>query len=125
MEKMTKSASGSRNGQCTGATLAAPPPEIAATLNVIGGKWKILILWQLLKRTCRFNELRRAIPGVSQHMLTTHLRALEAEGVLKRTLYAEVPPRVEYCLTDHGRELSAVMRALATWGARHLRSRAR
>ena len=100
--------------------LVEPPPEIAATLGVIGGKWKILILWQLLRRVCRFNELRRAIPGISQHMLTVHLRDLEREGVLTRTVFAEVPPRVEYALSDHGVSLGQVMKVLAEWGQSHL-----
>lgn len=80
----------------------------------------MLILWQLLGRTCRFNELRKAIPGISQHMLSSTLRALEAEGVVTRTVFAEVPPRVEYQLTDHGRRLEKVTRALADWGDEHL-----
>ena len=102
------------------AALADPPPEIAATLSVLGGKWKILILWQLLRRPCRFGELRRAIKGVSQHMLTLHLRELEEERILTRTVFAEVPPRVEYALTPHGRTLNEVVRVLAEWGASHL-----
>ena len=103
------------------AALADPPPEIAATLAVLGGKWKILILWQLLRRPCRFGELRRAIKGVSQHMLTVHLRELEVEGILTRTVFAEVPPRVEYALTPHGATLNGIIRALAKWGASHTR----
>jgi DNA-binding HxlR family transcriptional regulator len=102
------------------AALREPPPEIDATLAVLGGKWKILILWQLTKRPCRFNELRRAIAGVSQHMLTTHLRELEGQGIVSRKIFAEVPPRVEYALTDHGRTLGAVMRTLAKWGKTHM-----
>lgn len=100
--------------------LIEPPPEIAATLSVLGGKWKVLILWQLLGRPCRFNELRRAIDGVSQHMLTMHLRELESEGVLTRTVFAEVPPRVEYALSEHGKSLGQVMKVLAEWGQLHL-----
>ena len=100
--------------------LAQPPLEITATLSVLGGKWKILILWQLLRRPCRFNELRRAIPGISQHMLTMHLRELEDERVLTRTVFAEVPPRVEYALTEHGKTLGYVMKGLAEWGMSHV-----
>ena len=103
--------------------LADPPPEIAATLSVLGGKWKILILWQLLRRPCRFGELRRAIKGVSQHMLTVHLRELEQEGILIRTVFAEVPPRVEYAVSPHGATLNGVMRALGEWGASHAKSK--
>lgn len=102
------------------AALREPPPEIDATLAVLGGKWKILILWQLIGRPCRFNELRRAITGVSQHMLTTHLRELEGQGIVSRKIFAEVPPRVEYSLTDHGKTLGTVLRALAEWGKTHL-----
>ena len=105
--------------------LAEPPPEIAATLLVLGGKWKILILWQLLRRPCRFGELRRAINGVSQHMLTMHLREMEQEGIVIRTVFAEVPPRVEYALSPHGMTLNEVMKVLGKWGTTHLAIRAR
>jgi len=115
MEKMTESPT------CRHATsLSEPPPEIDATLSVLGGKWKMLILWQLLGRPRRFNELRRAITGVSQHMLTVQLRDLESQGVITRTIFAEVPPRVEYALSEHGKSLGGVMRALAEWGKSHL-----
>jgi DNA-binding HxlR family transcriptional regulator len=97
-----------------------PPPEIAATLSVLGGKWKVLILWQLMRRPCRFNELRRAAPGVSQHMLTHSLRELKSEGIITRTVLPEAPPRVEHALSEHGRSLGDVVGALAQWGARHL-----
>ncbi|WP_320202065.1 winged helix-turn-helix transcriptional regulator [Agrobacterium sp. rho-13.3] len=103
--------------------LARPPPEIFATLSIFGGKWKVLTLWQLLRRPCRFNELRRAIPGVSQHMLTVTLRDLENEHILVRTVFAEVPPRVEYALTEHGKTLAHVMKALGDWGQVHLDAR--
>ena len=102
------------------ASLTEPPPEIEATMSVLGGKWKMLILWQLMRRPCRFNELRRAITGVSQHMLTVQLRDLESQGVITRTIFAEVPPRVEYALTEHGKSLGGVMRALTEWGVSHL-----
>jgi DNA-binding HxlR family transcriptional regulator len=115
MEKLTDS---STCGRAT--SLPEPPPEIDATLSVLGGKWKILILWQLMRRPCRFNELRRAITGVSQHMLTVQLRDLESHGVITRTIFAEVPPRVEYALSEHGKSLGDVMRALAEWGKSHL-----
>jgi DNA-binding HxlR family transcriptional regulator len=115
MEKLTDSPT---CGQAT--SLPEPPPEIDATLSVLGGKWKMLILWQLMRRPCRFNELRRAIVGVSQHMLTVQLRDLESQGVITRTIFAEVPPRVEYALSEHGKSLRDVMRALAEWGKSHL-----
>jgi DNA-binding HxlR family transcriptional regulator len=101
-------------------SLSGPPPGDRPTLSVLGGKWKMLILWQLLGRPCRFNELRRAITGVSQHMLTVQLRDLESQGVITRTVFAEVPPRVEYALSEHGKSLAGVMRSLAEWGKSHL-----
>src|SRR5258708_22298905 len=106
MENMTEA--------CRHATsLSEPPPEIDATLSVLGGKWKMLILWQLLRRPCRFNELRRAITGVSQHMLTVQLRDLETQGVIKRTVFAEVPPRGEYAVSEYCKSLGVVLRSFA------------
>ena len=100
--------------------LDGPPPEIQAALKVLSGKWTLMILCQLAKRVARFNELKRTIPGITQHMLTTSLRELEANGLVQRTIYAEVPPRVEYQMTAHGRSLKPVIEALAHWGALHL-----
>lgn len=91
--------------------------EIRAAIQSIGGKWKLEILWLLGQRMHRFNELRRAIPGVTQHMLTQQLRELEADGLIHRTVYPEVPPRVEYILTDHARRLRPVFDALFAWVA--------
>ena len=108
---------------CSPEMLEVPPRDISSALSVLSGKWKILIIWQLVRRTCRFGELRRAIPGVTQHMLTTSLRELESEGIIARKIFAEVPPRVEYALTHHGRSLEPAMRALAAWGSKHLQAR--
>lgn len=83
-----------------------------------------MILCQLSKRVARFNELKRTIPGITQHMLTASLRELEANGIVKRTIYAEVPPRVEYQMTPHGRSLKPVIEALAHWGRLHLKQQA-
>ena len=106
------------------AACGAASPELAeavrVTLRLLGGKWKLLILWHLWSRTCRFNELMRAIPGITQHMLTTQLRELETDGIVKRTIYAEVPPRVEYALTEYAATLEQVLRALAAWGSAHM-----
>jgi DNA-binding HxlR family transcriptional regulator len=101
--------------------LDGPPPEIKAALKVLSGKWTLMILCQLSKRVARFNELKRTIPGITQHMLTTSLRELEANGLVQRTIFAEVPPRVEYRMTPHGRSLKPVIEALAHWGSLHLR----
>jgi DNA-binding HxlR family transcriptional regulator len=92
---------------------------VEATLAIIGGKWKPIILFQLQTRTLRFGELRKAMPpGITQQMLTNQLRELEADGILTRTVYAEVPPRVEYSLTDLGQSLCPILEAMAVWGER-------
>lgn len=102
---------------------SATSPDAAAaistTLAVLGGKWKLLILWHLHGRPVRFNELKRTISGVTQHMLTVHLRELESDGLIARQVYAEVPPRVEYTLTPYANSLEPVWRAMADWGASH------
>ena len=94
-----------------------PSCPVAATVALIGSKWKLLILRNLLLRPWRFNELKRDLEGVSQKVLTDSLRALEADGILTRTLYPEVPPRVEYALTDLGRSLKPILDAMEAWGS--------
>lgn len=94
------------------------PVELA--LELIGGKWKGVILHHLLDGTRRFNELRRMMPAVTQRMLTLQLRELEEHGVIARTVYPEVPPRVEYALTDFGRTLQPVLAGLRDWGLAYL-----
>ena len=89
---------------------------IRQTLEIIGGKWKVPLLWLLWQRTKRFNELRQGLPTITQHMLTASLRELEADGLVSRVVYAEVPPRVEYSLTEKGRSLYEVFVALGNWG---------
>lgn len=91
-----------------------------ACLEVIGGKWKGVVLFHLLGGTKRFNELLRLIPGVTQRMLTRQLRELEEDGIVARRVYAVVPPRVEYSLTDFGRSLEPLLRALQAWGAKYI-----
>ncbi|MGY4475957.1 winged helix-turn-helix transcriptional regulator [Bradyrhizobium sp. USDA 3364] len=88
-------------------------------LSVLAGKWKGDILWQLVDRKRRFGELRQAIPGVTQHMLTTQLRDLEANGLVKRTVYPEVPPRVEYEMTPSAKALKPVFDELYRWAQEH------
>lgn len=93
---------------------------VAEVLNVIGGKWKVLILWHLgASGLCRFGELRRKLPGVTQRMLTNQLRELESAGLVHRKVYAEVPPKTEYSLTEPSKDLRAVYIELRDWGQRH------
>lgn len=89
---------------------------VETTLDVIGGKWKGIILYQLLNGTRRFNEFRRLNPGITQFMLTLQLRELERDGIIHREIYKEVPPRVEYSLTDFGRTLEPVIMSMKAWG---------
>lgn len=93
-----------------------PGCPVEAALGLIGGKWKGVALYHLLGGTLRFNELRRRLPKVTQRMLTKQLRELEADGLLLRQVYAEVPPRVEYRLSPRGRSLEPVILALKAWG---------
>ena len=97
----------------------SPGCAVEATLSLIDGKWKGVVLYHLLTETLRFNELRRRVPSVTQRMLTNQLRELEADGLVHRKVYAEVPPKVEYSLTDLGRTLKPVITALKTWGDEH------
>ncbi|MFC7877880.1 winged helix-turn-helix transcriptional regulator [Isoptericola sp. NPDC057391] len=99
---------------------------IDAALDVVSGKWKGLILWELdAHGVRRFAELRRGLPGVSEKMLTQHLREMEADNLVVRTVYAEVPPRVEYSLTEHGRALNAALAPLGQWGSDRIRRESR
>ncbi len=93
----------------------APYVPFIEAMQPLRGKWKIEILWALAQRTHRFGELRRALPGITQHMLSLRLRELEADGLVSRTVYAEVPPRVEYEMTAKARGLGPTMEALAAW----------
>lgn len=89
---------------------------VETTLDVIGGKWKGIILYQLLEGKKRFNEFRRLNPGITQFMLTLQLRELERDGIIHREIFKEVPPRVEYSLTDFGRTLEPVIMSMKAWG---------
>ncbi|MFJ9691224.1 winged helix-turn-helix transcriptional regulator [Kitasatospora sp. NPDC101183] len=94
---------------------------IDAAMEVIGGKWKVLVIWALSERPhCRFGELRRLVPGITEKVLAAHLRELEADGIVHREAYEEVPPRVEYALTDSGRRLNEALAPLGAWGRRHV-----
>ena len=93
---------------------------VEAALDVIGGKWKPLILWALGDEVMRFGELQKALPGVNTKMLTKQLRELEEDGVIRRKIYPEVPPRVEYTITDFGKTLIPILEALCNWGAEYL-----
>ncbi|CAI8698191.1 hypothetical protein EMIT0111MI5_80232 [Burkholderia sp. IT-111MI5] len=88
----------------------------------MSGKWKLEIMWLLNQRVYRFGELRKAIPGITQHMLTAQLRELEADGLITRTVFAEVPPRVEYAITAKARGLGPTMEALTAWWNEYGRS---
>jgi DNA-binding HxlR family transcriptional regulator len=95
--------------------------SVESALAVIGGRWKGVVIYWLSTRTLRFGELRRLLPSCSQRMLTLQLRELEEDGLVKRTVYAEVPPRVEYELTAFGRSLEPIMLSLKDWGERYRR----
>ena len=90
--------------------------SVTKTMDVIGGKWKSVALFYMLERERRFNELRRLMPSITQRMLTLQLRELERDGLITRTIYPEVPPHVEYALTDLGRTLEPILRLLCSWG---------
>lgn len=94
------------------------PVEI--TLDIIGGKWKPLIIFYLLDSTLRFGELQRAVPGITRRMLTKQLRELEADGIVHREVYREVPPKVEYSLTEKGHSLQPVLDTMLNWGLQYL-----
>ena len=90
---------------------------VEATMSVIGGKWKCLIIHHLIDGTKRFNELRRLIPAITQRMLTSQLRELEADRIVNRKVYAQVPPKTEYSLTELGNSLEPVLWAMHDWGS--------
>lgn len=93
-----------------------PECPVATTVALIGSKWKLLILRNLLARPWRFNELKRDLVGISQKVLTDSLRSMEADGIITRTVYPEVPPRVEYALSELGESMRPVIRSMEEWG---------
>ncbi|HUC91159.1 MAG TPA: winged helix-turn-helix transcriptional regulator [Paenibacillus sp.] len=95
--------------------------EKELTLSIIGGKWKMIILWHLGKEgTKRFNQLRALIPDITQRMLTTQLRELEEDGIVNRKVYAVVPPKVEYSLTERGESLIPILDLMYDWGKNYM-----
>lgn len=93
-----------------------PECPVATTVMMIGSKWKLLIMRNLLARPWRFNELQKSIDGISQKALTEALRSMEADGIVSRTVYPEVPPRVEYALTKLGESMRPIIKSMETWG---------
>ncbi|WP_127534560.1 winged helix-turn-helix transcriptional regulator [Paenibacillus kobensis] len=101
---------------------ACPDPRgcpVEVTLEVVGGKWKGVILYHLLSGTRRFNEFRRLMPDITQRMLTLQLRELEDGGVVHREVYKEIPPKVEYSLTEFGRTLEPIINLMRDWGEKY------
>ena len=96
---------------------------VAATLDLIGGKYKALILWHLADKKLRFSELRKAVKNATPKMLTQQLRELENQELIHREVYPVIPPKVEYSLTDTGRSLMPILVAMRDWGASYLRSK--
>ena len=93
-----------------------PACPVATTVALIGSKWKLLIIRNLLARPWRFNELKKDLEGISQKVLTDSLRSMEADGIITRTVYPEVPPRVEYALTELGENLKPILDSMRAWG---------
>jgi len=93
---------------------------VEAALGVIGGKWKPVLLWILADRTMRFSEIQHAVPNITQAMLTKQLRELEQDELIVRKVYAQVPPKVEYSISDLGRTAMPVLKSLCTWGDEYL-----
>ena len=93
-----------------------PDCPVATAVQLIGNKWKLLILRNLLVRPWRFNEMCKSIPGISQKVLTDNLRSMESDGIITRTVYPQVPPRVEYALSELGESMRPIIHALQAWG---------
>lgn len=93
---------------------------VERTLEVIGGRWKVLILRELFQGVKRFNELQRAVSGITQKMLTQQLREMESDGIVHREIYLQVPPKVEYSLTPLGKSLKPIIDSMHEWGIEHI-----
>ena len=100
-----------------------PACPVATTVQMIGSKWKLLIMRNLLQRPWRFNELKKDLEGISRKVLTDSLRSMEADGIITRTVYPEVPPRVEYALSDLGESMRPIMDAMEIWGTEYKKSK--
>ncbi|MUG96159.1 transcriptional regulator [Scytonema sp. UIC 10036] len=94
--------------------------EVETTLRVIGGRWKVLIIRELMVGVKRFGELQRALDGITQKMLTQQLREMEEDGIISRKVYPQIPPKVEYSLTPLGESLQPILYAMHEWGVKHL-----
>ena len=99
-----------------------PACPVATTVQMLGSKWKLLIMRNLLARPWRFNELKKDLEGISQKVLTDSLRSMEADGIIIRTVYPEVPPRVEYALSDLGESMRPILKAMEIWGTDYKKS---
>ena len=93
-----------------------PDCPVATTVSLIGSKWKLLIMRNLLVRPWRFNELQKSLDGISQKVLTDSLRSMEADGIITRTVYPEVPPHVEYSLSELGESMRPIIKSMENWG---------
>ncbi|BAY21973.1 HxlR family transcriptional regulator [Calothrix sp. NIES-2100] len=93
--------------------------EVEITLEVIGGRWKVLIIRELIVGIKRFGELQRALPGITQKMLTQQLREMEDDGIIHREVYPQIPPKVEYSLTPLGKSLQPILNAMHEWAVKH------
>ncbi len=99
-----------------------PECPVATTVQLIGSKWKLLIMRNLLERPWRFNELKKNLEGISQKVLTDSLRSMEDDGIITRTVYPEVPPRVEYALSETGESMRPILNAMYDWGTNYKKS---
>ena len=100
-----------------------PACPVATTVALIGSKWKLLIMRNLLARPWRFNELKKNLEGISQKVLTDSLRSMEADGIITRTVYPEVPPRVEYALSELGESMRPIIESMEAWGRDYKKSK--
>ncbi|MBD2691720.1 winged helix-turn-helix transcriptional regulator [Anabaena catenula] len=101
-------------------SLSRPTCEVESTIKVIGGRWKVLIIRELISGEKRFGELQRGLPGITQKMLTQQLREMEEDGIVHREIYAQIPPKVEYSLTPIGESLKPILYAMHEWASQNL-----